>query len=155
MGGRQGAGLNCIAVVQSLSHVWLFATPWTAVHQASLSFTISRSLLRLMSTESVMLSNHLILCLPFLLLPSIFPSIKVFSNESALLIRWPKYWSFCFSISPSRIVHIHFIPLFSGCISTLNWAQLLSLEKVNPPPLARVVGQWAGKVIWKSYYFKN
>ena len=91
-----------------------------ACQEASLSFTISRSLLRLMSTESAMLSNHLILCLPFLLLPSIFPSIKVFSNESALQIRWPKYWSFCFSISPSRIVHIHFIPLFSGCISTLN-----------------------------------
>ena len=87
--------------VQSLSQVWLFATPWTEAGQASLSFTISRSLLRFMSTESVTLSNHLILCQPLLLLPSIFPSIGVFSNESALHIRWRKYWSFNFTISPS------------------------------------------------------
>ena len=90
----------CVAV-QSLSRVWLFATPWTAAHQASLSFTLSRSLLKLMSIESVMPSSHLILCHLLLLLPSIFPSIRVFSNESALCIRWPKYWSFSFSISPS------------------------------------------------------
>ena len=89
-------------VVQSLSGIWLFATPWTAALQASLSFTISQSLLKLMSIESVMPSNHLILCCPLLLLPSIFPSIKVFSKESAFLIRWPKYWSFSFSISPSN-----------------------------------------------------
>ena len=88
-------------VVQSLSHVWLFMTPWTPACQASLS-TISRSLLKLMSIELVMPSNHLILCLPCLLLPSIFPSIRVFSDESALRIRWPKYWSFTFSISPSN-----------------------------------------------------
>ena len=87
--------------VQSLSHVQLFATPWTAARQASLSITNSGSLLKLMSTELVMLSNHLILCPDLLLLPSIFPSIRVFSNESALCIRWPKYWSFSFSISPS------------------------------------------------------
>ena len=88
--------------VQLLSHVWLFATPWTAAHQASLSITAnSRSLLKLMSFEVVMPSNHLILCCPLLLLPSIFPSIGVFSNESVLHIRWPKYWSFRFSISPS------------------------------------------------------
>ena len=87
--------------VQSLSHVRLFETPWTAAHQASLSITNSRSLLKLMSIESVMPSNHLILCRP-LLLPSIFPSIRVFSNESVLHIRWPKYWSFSFSISPSN-----------------------------------------------------
>ena len=95
--------LNCLAVVvdQLLSHVRLSETPGTAVHQASLSFTISWNLLKLMSIESVMPSNHLILCHPFLLLPSIFPSIRVFSNESALHIRWPKYWSFSFSISPS------------------------------------------------------
>ena len=86
--------------VQSLNHVQLFATPWTAAHEASLSITNSWSLLKLMSTESVMPSNHLILCCPFLLLPSIFPSIRVFSNESALCIRWPKYWSFSFNISP-------------------------------------------------------
>ena len=91
-----------IVVVQLLSHVRLFATPWTAARQASLSFTISQSLLKLMSIESVIPSNHLILCRPLLLLPSIFPSIKVFSRESALHIRWPKYWSFSFSISPSN-----------------------------------------------------
>ena len=86
--------------VQSLSHVWLFVTPWTAAHQVSLSFTNSRSLLRLTSIESVMPSNHLILCHTLCLLPSTFPSIRVFSNESILCIRWPKYWSFSFSISP-------------------------------------------------------
>ena len=79
----------------------LFATPWTAACQVSLSFTISRSLLKLMSFESVMRSNHLILCHPLLLLPTVFPSIRVFSNESALCIRWPKYWSFSFSMSRS------------------------------------------------------
>ena len=87
--------------VQSLSRVWLFVTPWPAACQASLSITNSRSLLKLMSIMSVMPSNHLILCHPPLLLPSIFPSIRVFSNESALHIKWPKYWSFSFSISPS------------------------------------------------------
>ena len=91
-----------ISSVQSLSHVLLFATPWTAAFQASLSITNSRSLLKLMSIESVMPSNHLILCRPLLLLPSIFPSIRVFSNESRLRIRWPNYWSFSFSISPSN-----------------------------------------------------
>ena len=87
--------------MQSLSHVQLFATPWIATHQASLSITNSQSLSKLMSIKSVMPSNHLILCCPLLLLPSIFPSSRVFSNESALHIRWPKYWSFSFSISPS------------------------------------------------------
>ena len=87
-----------------LSHVWLFVTPWTAARQASLSFTISQSLLKLMSIEPVMPPNHLILCHPLLLLPSIFPSIRVFSNEKrlALHMRWPKYWSFSFSINPSN-----------------------------------------------------
>ena len=89
-------------VVQLLSHVWLFVTPWTAAHQASLALTISWSLLKLMSIELVMPSNHLILCCPLFPLPSIFPSIKVFSNESSLHIRWPKYWSFSFIISPSN-----------------------------------------------------
>ena len=99
-------GLNCsfainlFTSVQSLSCVRLFVTPWTAAHQAFLSITNSQSLLKLMSITSVMPSNHLILCHPLLLLPSIFPSIKVFSNESVLCIRWPKYWSF--SISPSN-----------------------------------------------------
>ena len=99
-------GLNIIiyqiSSVHSLSRVWLFATPWTVAHQASLSITNSRSLLKLMFTESVMPSNHLILCRPFLLLPSIFPSIRIFSNESVLCIRWPNYWSFSFSISLSN-----------------------------------------------------
>ena len=86
--------------VQSLSCVWLFETPWTAACQASLSITNSQSLPKLMSMESMMLSNHFILCHPLLLLPSIFPTIRVFSNESALCIRWTKYWSFSFNISP-------------------------------------------------------
>ena len=88
--------------VQSLSHVWLFATPWTAARQASLSITNSWNLLRLTPIELVMPSNHLILCCPLLLLPSIFPSIRIFSNKLVLCIRWPKYWSFSFSISPSN-----------------------------------------------------
>ena len=101
-------------VVQSLSRVQLFATPWTAARQASLSFTISQSLLKLMSIESVMSSNHLILCRPLLLLPSIFPSIRVFSNESTLPIREPKYQGFSSSISPSSE--------YSGLISfSIDW----------------------------------
>ena len=97
--------------VQSLSRVRLFVTPWTAARQASLSITNSRTLLKLMSTKSEMPSNHLILCCPLLLLPSILPSFRVFSNESVLHIRWPKYWSFSFSISPSSE--------YSGLISVL------------------------------------
>ena len=94
--------LMIFSSVQSLSRVRLFATPWTAARQASLSITNSQSSLKPMSIESVMPSNHLILCRPLLLLPSIFPSIRVFSSESVLRIRWPKYWSFSFSISPSN-----------------------------------------------------
>ena len=89
-------------IVQLLGRAQLLVTPWTAAHQAFLSFTISWSLLKLMSIELVMPSNHLIRCCPLLLLPSIFPSIRVFSNESVLHIRWPKYWSFSFNISPSN-----------------------------------------------------
>ena len=88
--------------VQSLSHVQLFAIPWTAAHQASMSIINSWSLFKLMSIESVTPSSHLILCRPLFLLPSIFPNIRVFSNESVLCIRWPKYWNFSFSISPSN-----------------------------------------------------
>ena len=88
--------------VQSLSRVWLFAIPWTAAHQASLSFTISQTLLKLMSIQSVMLANHLILCRLLLFLTSIFPSIEIFSSESNFRIGWPKYWSFSFSISLSN-----------------------------------------------------
>ena len=103
--------------VQLLSRVWLFATPWTAAHQASLSITNSRSLLKLMSIKSVMPSKHLILCHPLLLLPSIFPSITVFSSESVLPIRWPKYWSFSFSISPSNDIQDWFPLGWTGWIS--------------------------------------
>jgi len=107
--------------VQSFSHVWLFVTPWTTAHQASLPITNSRSLLKLMSIELVMPSNYLILCHPLLLLPSIFPSIRVFSNESALGIRWPKYWSFSFSISPSNE--------HSGLTSfRMDWLELLTVQ---------------------------
>ena len=107
--------------LQWLSRVWLFATPWTEAHQASLSITDSQSLLKFLSIESVMSFNHLILCHPPLLLPSIFPSITVFSNESVLLIRWPKYWSFNFSISPSNE--------YSGLISfRMDWWDLLAVQ---------------------------
>ena len=107
--------------VQLLSHVWFFATPWTAARQSSLSITNFWSLLKLMSIESVMPSNHLILYCPLLLLPSIFPSIRVFSNESVLHIRWPKYWSFSFSISPSNE--------YSGLISfRMGWLDLLAVQ---------------------------
>ena len=93
--------LGIVVAVQSVSHVWLFAAPWTAACQASLSLTVSQNLLKFMSIESVMPSNHLILCCPLLLLPSVFNSIRVFSNESTVHIRWPKYWNFSFSTSPS------------------------------------------------------
>ena len=95
--------------VQSLSHVQLFVTPWAAAHQASLSITNFQSLLKLMSIKSVMPSNHLILCCPLLLLPSVFPSIRIFSNESVLHIRWPKYWSFSFSMSFQQIIRTDFL----------------------------------------------
>ena len=108
-------------VVQLLSHTRLFVTPWTAARQASLSFTNSYSLLKLTSIESVMPSSHLILCRPLLLPPSVFPSIRVFYSESALHIRWPKYWSFSFNISPSNE--------YSGLISFgIDWLDLLAAQ---------------------------
>ena len=108
--------------VQLLSHVRVFATLWTVARQASLSITNSQSLLKLISIESVMLPNHLILCHPLLLLPLVFPSIRVFSNESVLHIRWPKYWSFSFSISPSNE--------YSGLISLrMDWLDLLTVQR--------------------------
>ena len=114
--------LHTFSSVQSPSCVRLFATPWTAAHQASLSLTNSQSLLKHMSIELVMSSNHLILCHPLLLLPSIFPSIRVFSNESVLHISWPKYWSFSFSISPSNE--------YSGLISfRMDWLHLLAVQR--------------------------
>ena len=112
---------NGCAVLNCFSHVRLFEIQWTAACQASLSFTISQSLLKFMSIESVMPSNHLVLCHPLLLLPSIFPKIRVFSNESALHIRWPKYWSFSFSISPSSE--------YSGLISfRVDWFDFLAIQ---------------------------
>ena len=110
-----------ISLVQSLSCVRLFVTPWTVAHQASLSITNSWSMLKFMSIQLVMSSNHLVHCRPLLLLPSIFPSIKVFSNESVLCIRWPKYWSFSFNISPSNE--------YSGMISfRIDWLDLLAVR---------------------------
>ena len=112
--------LERVVVVQLLSRVWLFGTPWTAGQQASLSFTIPWSLLKLRSIESVMPSS-LILCRPLLLLPSTFPSIRVFSKDSVLRIRWPKYWSFSFSISPSKE--------YSGLIPfRIDWFDLLAVQ---------------------------
>ena len=114
-------GNSPVQFSSELSRVLLFATPWTTACQASLSITKSRSLLKLMSIELVMPSNHLILCRPLLLLPSIFPSIRVFSNESVLHVRWPKYWSFSFSISPSKE--------YSGLISfRMDWLDLLVVQ---------------------------
>ena len=112
---------SILSSVQSFSHVWLFTTPWAAAHQASLSITNSRSLLKLISIQSVMPGNHLILCYPLLLLPSIFPSIRVFSNESILCIRWPKYWSFSFNIRPSN-EHSRLISF------RMDWLDLLAVQ---------------------------
>jgi len=129
---------SCIVVVQSLSRVWLFATPWTAACQAFLSLIISLSLLKLMSIESVMPSNHLILCRSLLLLPSVFPSIRVFSNESAVPIRWPKYWSFSFSISPSNE--------YSGLISfRIDWFDLLAVQGT--------LKVFSSTTVWKHQFF--
>ena len=113
-----------ISSIQLLSRVQLFATPWTAARQASLSISNSQSLLKLMSIELVMPSNHLIICRPLLLLPSIFPSIRVFSDESVLHIRWPKYWSFSFNISPSKE--------HPGPISfRMDWLDLLAVQETR------------------------
>ena len=133
-----------LCCVQSLGHVWLFGTPWTAAGQASLSFNISWSSLKHMSIQLVMPSNHLILCHPLLLLPSIFPSIRVFSNESALHIRWPKYWSFSFSISPSKE--------YSGLISfRIDCFDLLAVQET----LKSLLQHHNSKCIslWPSVFF--
>ena len=139
---------NNLSIYQvHFSRVWLFATPWTTAHQASLSITNSRSLPKLMSIESVMPSNHLILCRPLLLLPLIFPSITVFSNESALCIRWPKYWSFSFNISPSNE---HPEPISFR----MDWLDLLAVQdsqecsptpqfkSINSSALSSVIHTW-------------
>ena len=133
-----------LSSVQSLSRVRLFATPWTAGHQASLSTTTSRSLLKLMSIKSVIASNHLILCCPLLLLPSVFPSIRGFSNESALCIRWPKYWSFTFSISPSNE--------YSGQISfRMDWLDLLAVQGTLKGLLQHHSSK--ASILWQSTFF--
>ena len=156
---------HIVVFVQSLSYVQLFATPWTSGRQVSLSFTVSRSLLKLMSTESVMPSNHLILCRPLLLLPSILPSIRIISNELALHIRWPKYWSFSFSSSPSNE--------YSGLISfRIDWFDLLEVQgsprvqesspapqfkSVNASVLSLLYGPTLTSVhdYWKSHNFDS
>ena len=132
------------ASVQLLSHVRLFAIPWIAAHQASLSITNSRSLPKLMSIELVMPSNHLILCYPLLLLPSTFPSIRVFSNESALCIRWPKYWSFSFNISPSNE--------YPGLISfRRDWLDLLVVQRTLKSLLQHHSSK--ASILWHSAFF--
>ena len=129
-----------VVVVQSLTCVQLFAIPWTAARQASLPFTISWSLLKLMSLESVMPSNHLILCCSLLLLPSFFPSIKVFSSELAFHIRWPKYWSFSFSIN--------FSSKYSGLISfRIDWFDLLAVQGTLQHHSLKV------SILWHSAFF--
>ena len=130
--------LSLVSSVQSLSRVQLFMTPWTAACQDSLSTTNSGSLLKLMSIELVMPSNHLILCHPLLFLPSIFPSIRVFSSKSVLCIRWPKYWSFNFSISPSNE--------YSGLISfRIDWLDLLAVQELS--------GVFSNTIVQKHQFF--
>ena len=146
-------------VVQSLSCIRLFATPWTAARQASLSFTISQSLLKLMSIELVMPSNHLILCCPLLLLPSIFPSIRFFSNESALHVRWPKYWSFSFSINSSNEYSglISFrIDLFDPAVQgTQESSSAPQFKSINSLVLSFLYGPTLTSVhdYWKNHSF--
>ena len=127
-----------VVVVQSLNHVPLFTTPWTAAYQASLCFTISQSLLNIKSIESTMPWNHLILCHPLFLLLSIFPSIRVFSNELALCIRWPKYWSFSSSISPSNE--------YSELVSfRIDWFNLLAVQGT--------LKVFSSTTVWKHQFF--
>ena len=136
--------LEQFSSVRLLSHVQLFVTPWTAAHQASLSITNSQSLFKLMSIESVMPSNHLILCCPLLFPPSIFPSIRVFSHESVLRIRWPKVLEFHFSLSPSNE--------YSGLISLrMDWLDLLAVQGT----LKSLLQQHSSKasILWHSAFF--
>ena len=133
-----------VVAVQLLSHVYLFATPWAAARQSSLSFTISWSLLKLMSIELVMPSNDLFFCHPLLLLPSIFPSITVVSNESALCIKRSKYWSFSFSISPSNE--------YSGLISfRIDWLDLLATQRTLKSLLQHHSSK--ASILWCSAFF--
>ena len=133
-----------LSSVKSLNRGWLLATPWIATHQASLSITKSQRFLKLMPIESVMASNHLMICRPLLLLPSIFPSIRVFSNESVLHIRWPKYWSFSFTISPSND--------YSGLISfRIDWFDILEVQGT----LKSLLQYHSSKasILWRSAFF--
>ena len=143
-----------ISSVLSLSPVWLFATPWTAACQASLSITNSRSLLKLMPIELVMPYNHLILCHPLLFPPSILPSIRVFSNESVLCIRWPKNWHFNFNISPSNE--------YSGLISfRMDWLDLLAVQETSSTPQFKSINSLVFSFLYSSTltsihdYWKN
>ena len=135
---------HSVSTVQSLSRVRLFATPWTEARQASLSITNSWRLLKLMSIESVMPYNHFFLCHTLLLLPSIFPSIRVFSNESALCIRWPKYWSFSFTVSPSNE--------YPGLISfRMDWQNLLAVQGTLKSLLQHHSSK--ASILWRSAFF--
>ena len=135
---------TCISSVQSLSYVRLSATPWTAGHQASLSITNSWNLLKLMSIKLVMPSNHLILCRSLLLPPSVFPSIRVFANESVLSTKWPHYWSFSFSISPSNE--------YSGLISfRIDWLDFLGVQKTLKTLLQHHSSK--ASILWRSAFF--
>ena len=136
--------INSFSSVQLLSHVWLFATPWTTACQVSVSITNSWSLPKLTSIESVMPSNHLILCCPLLLLPSICPSIRVFSNESALHIRWSKYWSFSFNVSPSN-EHSGLIPF------RMDWLDLLAVQGTLKSLLQHHSSK--ASILWWSAFF--
>ena len=137
-----------VVVVQFRSHVWLFATPWTATHQAPLSYSISWTLLKLMPIESVMPSNNLVLCRPRFLVPSIFHSIRNFSNESAFCIRWTKYWSFSFSISPSNE--------YPGLISfRIDWFDLLDVQgtlKCSPTPQFKSINSLLSILLYGKFY---
>ena len=139
IGGRLLFPFHMVVFVQSVSHVQLFATPWTAGCQTSLSFTNSQSLLKLKSIESVMPPNNLFLCRSLLLLPSIFPSISVFSNESALCISWPKYWSFSFRISPSN----EYSGLSSFRIDWFDDPAIQGTLKSSPTPQFKSINSWA------------
>ena len=135
-----------ISSVQLLSHVRIFVTPWTAAHRASLSITNSRSLLKLMFIELEMPSNHLILCCPLLLPHSVFPRVKVFSNDSVLGIKWPKYWSFSFNISPSNE--------YSGLISfRMDWLDLLAVQGTLKSLLQHY--SLKASVLWRSTFFMD
>ena len=135
---------NLHSLIQPLIHVWLFATPWIAACQAYLSITNSQSLLKVVSIESVIPSNHLIPCCPLLLLPSIFPNIRVFSNESVLRIRWPKYWSFSFSISSSNE--------HSGLISfRMDWLDLLAVQGTLKSLLQH--HSTKASILWHPFFF--